>query len=91
MGWSPSWVDVSHGVACHGSPVTALARYPHHIDAFVVGADQGIYSTWWDITSGWANWFRVSGGMAAAGTAINVVARNPNHLDLAVVGTDQGI
>jgi hypothetical protein len=91
MGWSPSWTDVSHGVASHGAPVTAVARYPQHIDTFVVGADQGIYSAWWDITTGWRPWFRVSGGQGAVGTAVNVVARNPNHLDLFVVGADHGI
>ena len=58
---------------------------------FAVGTDQGIYSTWWDIATGWANWFNVSGGAAAPGTSISAIARNPNHIDLFAVGTDQGI
>ena len=68
-------------------PSTTVARSPQHIDAFVVGSDQGVYSTWWDITTGWAGWFRVAGGAAAPGSSVTVLARNPHHLDLFVVGT----
>lgn len=91
MGWAPSWFNVSGGAAGAGTTVTTVARYPQHIDAFVVGTDQGIYSTWWDITTGWASWFQVAGGRAAPGSSVTVLARYPSHLDLFVVGTDQGI
>ncbi|HTS61032.1 MAG TPA: papain-like cysteine protease family protein [Candidatus Acidoferrales bacterium] len=94
MGWAPNWVGVSGGVAAPGTSVTSIARYPQHLDAFCVGTDNGIYSTWWDIAtaaSGWAKWFKVAGGVAAPGTTITVVARNPNHLDLFAVGSDHGI
>jgi hypothetical protein len=94
MSWAPDWVGVSGGVAAPGTSVTAIARYPQHLDAFCVGSDLGIYSTWWDISTaadGWAGWFRVAGGVAAPGTPITVVARNPNHLDLFAIGSDHGI
>jgi Papain-like cysteine protease AvrRpt2 len=71
--------------------VTAVARYPQHLDVFAVGTDSRVYSTWWDITTGWANWFQVAGGLARPGSSVTALARNPNHLDLFVVGTDQGI
>jgi hypothetical protein len=70
MGWAPKWVAVSNGVAAPGISITSIARYPQHLDVFCVGADNGIYSSWWDISTaatGWANWFRVAGGVAAPG------------------------
>jgi hypothetical protein len=91
MGWAPNWVGVSGGVAAPGTSITSIARYPQHLDVFCVGSDNGIYSAWWDIATGWSNWFRVAGGVAAPGTTITVVARNPNHLDLFAVGSDHGI
>ena len=40
--------------------VTDLSRFRDHIDLFVVAADGGIYSTFWDASSGGAgHWFRV--------------------------------
>src|SRR5918998_430950 len=87
MGWA-GWFNVSGGRAALGSPITAVARNPNHLDLFVVGTDGGIYSTWWDAASGWAGWFQVSGGRAALGSPVTAIARNPNHLDLFVTGTD---
>jgi hypothetical protein len=87
MSWHP-WFNVSGGAAALGSPITAIARNPDHLDLFVTGTDGRIYSTWWDASSGWASWFNVSGGRAALGSPITAVARNPNHLDLFVTGTD---
>ena len=45
-GWG-NWFQVSGGVASPGSPVTAIARYSNHLDLFVIGTDNRIYSTWW--------------------------------------------
>ena len=42
-----TWFQVSGGVASAGSPVTAIARYSNHLDLFVIGTDNRIYSTWW--------------------------------------------
>jgi hypothetical protein len=43
-----------------GSTVTCLSRFQDHIDLFATGRDGGIYSTFWDASSGWAgHWFRV--------------------------------
>jgi hypothetical protein len=94
MGWSPHWAGVSDGIAAPGVSVTSISRYPQHLDVFCVGADLGIYSSWWDISTaagGWADWFRVAGGVAAPGTTITVVARSPSHLDLFAVGSDHGV
>ena len=67
MGWAPNWVGVSGGVAAPSTSITSIARYPQHLDIFCVGTDHGIYSAWWDISTGWSNWFQVAGGIAARG------------------------
>jgi hypothetical protein len=90
-GWASGGFDVPGGVAANpGSPVTAIARNPNHLDLFVTGTDSQIYSTYWDASSGWAGgWFDVPGGGAAnPGSPVSAVARNPDHLDLLVTGTD---
>ena len=46
-GWA-SWFQVLGGVAAAGSTVTAIARYPFHLDLFAVGTDNQVYSAWWD-------------------------------------------
>src|SRR6478735_7228981 len=79
------------GHACAGSPVTAIARVPDHIDLFVVGQDNGIYSTHWDTGSSWANWFNVSGGNARPGSQIAAIARFPQRLDIFAVGGDANV
>jgi len=86
-GWAP-WFNVAGGTAALGSPISAVARNPNHLDLFVTGTDGHIYSTWWDAATGWGEWFNVAGGTAALGSPISAVARNPNHLDLFVTGTD---
>ncbi len=94
MAWAPNWFSVAGGVAAPGTSITSIARYPQHLDAFCIGTDMRIYSSWWDIAraaNGWAPWFSVAGGIAAPGTSVTVVARNPNHLDLFVVGSDHGV
>jgi hypothetical protein len=90
-GWASGWFDVPGGGAANpGSPVTAIARNPNHLDLFVTGTDGQIYSTYWDAATGWAGgWFDIPGGGAAnPGSPVTVVARNPDHLDLFVTGTD---
>jgi hypothetical protein len=43
-----------------GSAVTSLSRFTDHIDLFVAGRDGGIYSTFWDASTGWfGHWFGV--------------------------------
>ncbi len=39
-------------VAAAGATVTAIARYPFHLDVFTVGTDNRVYSCWWDERSG---------------------------------------
>jgi hypothetical protein len=89
-GWA-GWFQVSGGIASpggHGSPITSIARYSGHLDLFVVGTDNRVYSCWWDVSSGWSNWFALGGITAAAGSTVNVVARYTDHLDLFTTASD---
>jgi hypothetical protein len=68
--------------------VTAIARYNNHLDLFVVGADNRIYSTWWQDTTGWTNWFNVSDGMSQPGGQVAAISRVTEHMDVFAVGAD---
>ena len=91
MAWHP-FFRIDGGFAKGRSPITAVARNPDHLDLFVTGTDGGIYSIYWDDTSGWAgSWFRIKEGIAKPGSLVTAVARDPDHLDLFVTGTNGGI
>lgn len=91
-GWASGWFNVSDGVASPGSAVTAIARYTNHLDnhldLFVVGTDNRIYSTWWHDTTGWADWFNVSGGMSQPGGQVAAISRVAERMDVFAVGAD---
>jgi IgA Peptidase M64 len=73
------------------TPITALARYPEHLDVFAVDVDGRTMSNWWNGNTGWAGWFHVPGGIASGGgpgSPVTAVARYAGHLDLFTVGTD---
>jgi hypothetical protein len=42
-----------------------VARNPDHIDLFAVGPNHGIFSTWWDASTGWGSWFQIAAGAVA--------------------------
>ena len=89
-GWA-GWFHVSGGIASpggNGSPVTSIARYSGHLDLFVVGTDNRVYSAFWDASSGWSGWFTIGTLTCRPGSTVNVVARNPNHLDLFTTAAD---
>jgi hypothetical protein len=80
--------------------IAAISREPDHLDLFVVGLDNQIWSTWWDwrLDQGrWHDWFQVmpdansfvTGG--ASNGPIAVTAQNSGLLDLfAPNGRDAG-
>ena len=49
-----------------GAPVSAVARYPNHLDLFVVGNDGRVYTSWWHEGSDWSgindNWLSLLWG-----------------------------
>jgi hypothetical protein len=84
------WWPITTGAAAAGSPVTAVARDPNKLDAFVVGKDGGIYAAAWDANDdgGWRGWTRIADAKAKARTPITVVSRDPNKLDVFLVASD---
>ena len=80
-GWA-NWFQVQGGVAAAGTTVTAVARYPFHLDLFTLGTDNRVYSCWWDERSGWHNWFAVGNLGCRPDSTVTVVARFPDQLDL---------
>ncbi len=59
--WVP-WSNVSGGVSKLGGQVTALSRLPGHLDLFVVGSDEQVWSTWGNGAGDWAEWFLLGVG-----------------------------
>ena len=89
-GWA-GWFQVSGGVASpggQGSPVTAIARYAGHLDLFIVGTDNRVYSCWWDQSAAGRAGSRSATLTARAGSTVNVVARDADHLDLFTTASD---
>ena len=71
-----------------GAGVTAIARYPFHLDLFTVGTDNRVYSCWWDDRSGWHGWFPPGDLVCRPDSAVNVVARHRDQLDLFTTAAD---
>ena len=86
-GWA-AWFQLGNGVAANGATVTALARYPFHLDLFTVGTDNRVYSIWWDERTGWSGWFPLPGITARPDSTVTAVARYPDHLDLFTTASD---
>ena len=82
---------VAGGVAAPGTSISVVSRYPNHLDVFAVGTNHGVFSIWWDASSGWGSWFQIAEGVVAPGTSINALSRYPDILDVFVVGTDHHI
>lgn len=59
--WAP-WSNVSGGVSRLGGQVSVISRLPDHLDVFVVGSDDYVYSTWGDGSGLFAPWFRLGVG-----------------------------
>jgi hypothetical protein len=83
-GWA-GWLQIPGGAASPGgtgSPVTAVARTPGHLDVFTVGTDNHVYTAWWDASDGWSAWGRIGSLLCRPGSSVNVVARSADRLDL---------
>jgi hypothetical protein len=89
-GVNDNWLSLG-GFFPPGSPVTAVARMPNHLDLFVVGNDGRVYTSWWQEGSPWSginnNW-RSIGGYFPVRAQVTPVARTPDHIDLFVTGND---
>ena len=73
--------------------VTALSRTPDHVDLFVIGFDDAVWSTWWDAEHGWQPWFQIHPETVFDHTTQRVTAlsRTADHVDLFVIGFDNAV
>jgi hypothetical protein len=103
-GWNPHWFRLGDTNFADGfkvpveAPISSLCRFTEHIDLFVSGFDGGVYSTFWDQSSGWFNhWFRLTDNnfgdkfSIPPGAPVNALCRFKDHLDLFVSGRDGAI
>ncbi len=73
--------------------VAAVSRTPGHVDLFVIGFDNAVWSTWWEKPNGWQPWFQIYKNPVFDHTrqSVAAVSRNSNHVDLFVVGSDNTV
>jgi hypothetical protein len=93
-GWQPWFKIHPETVFDHTTQkVVALSRNPDHVDLFVIGFDNAVWSTWWEAGPGWQPWFKIHPETVFDHTTQQVVAlsRNPNHVDLFVIGFDNAV
>ena len=70
-----------------GSPVTAVARYPGHLDLFTVGTDNRVYSGWWNAAAAGTAGSR-SPPSVPTGLDRECRVALPDHLDLFTTASD---
>jgi hypothetical protein len=103
-GWNPHWFRLGDTNFADGfkvpvkTPINSLCRFTQHIDLFVSGFDGGVYSTFWDQSSGWFNhWFRLADTnfgdhfTIPPGAPVTSLCRFKDHIDLFVSGRDGAI
>ena len=74
--------------------VTVLSRTPDHIDLFVIGFDNAIWSCWWAAdATGWRPWFQIHPETVFDHTTqhVTAIARASGNIDLFVIGFDNAI
>jgi hypothetical protein len=74
--------------------ISAIARTPTHIDLFVIGFDNAVWSSWWeDDATGWRAWFQIHPETVFDHTTqhVTAIARTSSHIDLFVIGFDNAV
>ncbi|MXP65237.1 hypothetical protein E0493_17975 [Roseomonas sp. M0104] len=79
--WQGFW-HILGGMGAPGAPVTAVSRAPDHLDIFVVGTDNHVWTAAWRPDSGWLGWWRIGNETFPPSTPIHVVSRSRDKLDI---------
>jgi hypothetical protein len=96
MAWRPEWFRLP-GQAVFDrqkQQVTAITRTPCHLDLFVIGFDNRVWTTFWTEERGWnQDWFHVPGEafFDREKQHVTAVSRHHGHLDLYVIGFDNRV
>lgn len=72
--------------------ISAIARTPDNLDAFAVGSDGKIYTSWWN-GGNWSglaggSWLSLGGSFPEGNAVVAAVSRQPGVIDLFCVGKD---
>jgi len=92
----PAFRPAPAGAARADSPVAAVGQSTEHLDAFWIGVEGAVTSTWWDSSPG-AGWgdhepFPITGPAAAGqGSGLSVLSRQEGQLDVFWVDADGAI
>ncbi|HWW03560.1 MAG TPA: hypothetical protein VNZ64_27905 [Candidatus Acidoferrum sp.] len=93
-GWSPWFQIHPETVFDHTTQrIATVARTQNHVDLFVIGFDNAVWSTWWEQGPGWSPWFQIHPETVFDHTTqqIATVARTNDHVDLFVIGFDNAV
>lgn len=97
VGWNSEWFPVpgQYVFDRERQRIAAISRTPNHLDLFVIGLDNHVWTTFWPNAFGqWNNeWFPVPGQHVfdRERQRIAAVSRTPEHLDLFVIGLDNHV
>ena len=92
-GWNDQWFPVP-GLAVFDhrvQDVSAVSRAPGNLDLFVIGFDDRVWTTFFDVGSGWnAEWFQLPGQAIFDHSRqhLAAVSRSIDNLDVFVLGLD---
>ncbi|MGP4111392.1 hypothetical protein ACTWP5_10800 [Streptomyces sp. 4N509B] len=93
-GWHGDWVPIAGTAVFDRQPVTAISRSPEHLDLFVMGNDNRVWTQFWSVEAGgWhGEWIPIAGAAVfEKGQQVAAVSRSPEHLDLFVMGNDNHV
>jgi hypothetical protein len=87
------------GRGAPGGPIASIAQTPSALDVFYIGKDGGVWSSYWNLGSGWAteeiygpsSRIQYGSAVAAPGAGVAATARTSNNIDVFFVGTDGGL
>jgi hypothetical protein len=95
-GWNADWFPLPGQAVFDDQTqeIAVVSRAPGHLDLFVIGFDNHVWTTFWSDTAGWnRDWFPLPGQAVFDHQYQRVVAvsRLPGNLDLFVIGFDNHV
>jgi hypothetical protein len=95
-GWNPDFFPLPGGAVFDHQKqhLSVVSRFPGHLDIFVIGFDNRVWSTFWNENTGWNPDFFPLPGNAVFDRdrqQLSVVSRFPGHLDIFVIGFDNKV
>ncbi|SDO91641.1 hypothetical protein SAMN04487981_114197 [Streptomyces sp. cf386] len=91
--WNAEWFTVPGAAVFDSSAqVASVSRAEDHLDLFVVGYDNHVWTQNWSAGAGWhPDWGPVPGAAVFDQQPVAAVSRDKDHLDLFLIGNDNHI